>query len=70
MELHDVQVKSVGSNIKTSGGGQPTALYDSNDEVPFNDRAVLDFGNLTVSETVKLLQRNMLRYAWYLESRV
>lgn len=63
MELHDVQVKSVGSNIKTSGGGQPTALYDSSDEVPFNDRAVLDFGNLTVSETVKLLQRNMLRYA-------
>ena len=52
MELHNVQVKSVGSNIKNSGGGRPSASYDSSDEVPFNDRAVLDFGNLTVSETV------------------
>ena len=54
MELHDVQVKSVGGNVKTFGGEVPTAvaLYDSSEEVPFNDRAVLDFGNLTVSETL------------------
>lgn len=51
MELHNVQVKSVGSNVKTSGGGIPAAAvsYDSSEEAPFNDRAVLDFGNLTVS---------------------
>lgn len=44
MELHNVQVKN-------PGGGIPNAVasYDSSDEVPFNDRAVLDFGNLTVS---------------------
>lgn len=54
MELHDVQVKSVGSNVNTFGGRVPTAVasYDSSEEVPFNDRAVLDFGNLTVGETL------------------
>lgn len=54
MELHNVQVKNVGSNIKNPKGGKPTAVpsYDSSDEAPFNDRAVLDFGNLTVSEAV------------------
>ena len=54
MELHDVQVKSVGDNVKTSGGAKPTAVasYDSSEEAPFNDRAVLDFGNLTVSQTL------------------
>lgn len=47
MELHNVQVKN-------PGGGIPNAVasYDSSDEVPFNDRAVLDFGNLTVSDNV------------------
>ena len=47
MELHNVQVKN-------PGGGIPNAVasYDSSDEVPFNDRAVLDFGNLTVSDTI------------------
>lgn len=53
MELHDVKVKSVGGNIKTTQGLgtlSPSVLYDSSEEVPFNDRAVLDFGNLTVSE--------------------
>ena len=49
MELHNVQVRNVGSNIKTKDGGV-TPSYDSSEEVPFNDRAVLDFGNLTVSE--------------------
>lgn len=51
MELHDVKVKSVGGNIKTTQGLgtlSPSVLYDSSEEVPFNDRAVLDFGNLTV----------------------
>ena len=53
MELHNIQVKSVGPNIKTAAGQvvqPPTASYDSSQEVPFSDRAVLDFGNLTVSE--------------------
>ena len=44
MELHDVQVKNPGGGIRDAA-----ASYDSSDEVPFNDRAVLDFGNLTVS---------------------
>ena len=48
MELHNVMVKRVGTNIKPVP--PPTASYDSSEEVPFNDRAVLDFGNLTVSE--------------------
>ena len=53
MELHNVQLRSVGSNIKTNDGGvtpSPGVSYDSSEEVPFNDRAVLDFGNLIVSE--------------------
>lgn len=53
MELHNVMVKRVGTNIKTAPAQivqPPTASYDSSEEVPFNDRAVLDFGNLTVSE--------------------
>ncbi|PFX24679.1 uncharacterized protein LOC111331343 [Stylophora pistillata] len=52
MELHNVQVKDVGTNIKTTAGQivpHPTASYDSSEEVPFHDRAVLDFGNLTVT---------------------
>ena len=57
MEVHNAVVRSVGSNIhSTPGGGAPSpvASYDSSDEVPFNDRAVLDFGNLTVSENIFL----------------
>jgi len=53
MDLHNVQVKSVGSNIQTNPGGATPSLvvsYDSSEEAPFNDRAVLDFGNLTVSD--------------------
>ena len=53
MELQNVQVRNVGSNIKTKDGGvtpSPAVSYDSSEEVPFNDRAVLDFGSLTVSE--------------------
>ena len=53
MELQNVQVRNVGSNIKAKDGGvtpSPAVSYDSSEEVPFNDRAVLDFGNLTVSE--------------------
>ena len=53
MELHNVMVKRVGTNIKTAPAQivqPPKASYDSSEEVPFNDRAVLDFGNLTVSE--------------------
>lgn len=56
MELHNVQVKSVGSNIQTNPGGATPSLvvsYDSSEEAPFNDRAVLDFGNLTVSRNSK-----------------
>ena len=52
MELHNVQVKSVGSDVKNNPGAvtpNPVAMYDSSEGVPFNDRAVLDFGNLTVS---------------------
>lgn len=52
MELHNVMVKRVGTNIKTAASQivqPPTASYDSSEEVPFNDRAVLDFGNLTVT---------------------
>lgn len=44
MELHNVQVKNAGGGISNA-----VASYDSSDEVNFNDRAVLDFGNLTVS---------------------
>ena len=47
MELYNVQVKSVGSDIKNNPGA--VAVYDSSEGVPFNDRAVLDSGNLTVS---------------------
>ena len=53
MELNNVMVKRVGTNIKTAASQivqPPTASYDSSEEVPFNDRAVLDFGNLTVSK--------------------
>ena len=52
MELHNVKVKSVGSNIKTADSGSspnPLVIYDSSEGVDFNDRATLDFGNLTVS---------------------
>ena len=44
MELHNVQLKNPGGGISNV-----VASYDSSDAVPFNDRAVLDFGNLTVS---------------------
>ena len=47
MELHNVQVKNPGEGIPDA-----VASYDSSDEANFNDRAVLDFGNLTVSDTV------------------
>ncbi|KAL9974032.1 hypothetical protein ACROYT_G020561 [Oculina patagonica] len=64
MELHNVQVKSVGSNVKTSGGGIPAApvSYDSSDEAPFNDRAVLDFGNLTVRGSDASLNKIVIEY--------
>lgn len=51
MELHNVKVKSVGSNIKTADSGSspnPLVIYDSSEGVDFNDRATLDFGNLTI----------------------
>lgn len=63
MELHNVMVKRVGTNIKTAASQivqPPTASYDSSEEVPFNDRAVLDFGNLTVSKKYFLLDKHLL----------
>lgn len=63
MELHNVMVKRVGTNIKTAPAQivqPPTASYDSSEEVPFNDRAVLDFGNLTVSEKYFLQDKHLL----------
>ena len=49
MELHNVQVTNVGNDIKFNPSPHANVSYDSSEEVPFNDRAVLDFGNLTVS---------------------
>lgn len=63
MELHNVMVKRVGTNIKTAPAQivqPPIASYDSSEEVPFNDRAVLDFGNLTVSKKYFLLDKHLL----------
>ena len=49
MEVHNVQVTNVGNGIKFNPSPHADVSYDSSEEVPFNDRAVLDFGNLTVS---------------------
>lgn len=49
MEVHNVQVTNVGNDIKFNPSPHADVSYDSSEEVPFNDRAVLDFGNLTVS---------------------
>ncbi|XP_073252900.1 uncharacterized protein [Porites lutea] len=49
MEVHNVQVTNVGKDINFNPSPYANVSYDSGEEVPFNDRAVLDFGNLTIS---------------------
>ncbi|CAH3026162.1 unnamed protein product [Porites evermanni] len=49
MEVHSVQVTNVGKDINFNPSPYANVSYDSGEEVPFNDRAVLDFGNLTIS---------------------
>lgn len=56
MEVHNVQVTSVGNDIKFNPSPHANVLYDSSEEVLFNDRAVLDFGNLTVSTNTASLR--------------
>lgn len=73
MEVTNVQVKSVGRNILSAGGGSiPTAVasYDSSEEAPFNDRAVLDFGNLTVSGSLGQIFASIISYAYNFQSLV
>lgn len=56
MEISNVQLRSVGSGIEATASGNtpnPNVSYDSSKASPFNDRAILDFGNLTVSELLK-----------------
>ena len=52
MEIHDVTIINKGSNIGAGPGGNlnPSPKYESSDGVNFKDRAILDFGNLTVSQ--------------------
>lgn len=52
MELYNVKVKSVGSNIKIVDFGflfNLFVIYDLSEGVDFNDCVILDFGNLIVS---------------------
>lgn len=56
MEISNVQLRSVGDGIRATGSNtkpKPSVLYDSSKASPFNDSAILDFGNLTVSELRK-----------------
>lgn len=56
MEISNVQLTSVGSGIKATGSNappNPSVSYDSSKASAFNDSAILDFGNLTVSELLK-----------------
>ena len=51
MEVHDVTIDAVGSNIAAASGGNrnPVPTYEKSDGGTFADRAILDFGNLSVS---------------------
>ena len=60
MEVHNVQVTNVGKDINFNPSPYADVSYDSGEEVPFNDRAVLDFGNLTVSTNTASLQENWI----------
>lgn len=60
MEVDNVQVTNVGNDINFNPSPRADVLYDSSEEVPFNDRAVLDFGNLTVSTYSASLQENWI----------
>lgn len=72
MEVTNVQVKSVGSNIVSARDGSTnlSSSYDSSDEAPFNDRAVLDFGNLTVSGSLGQIFASIISYAYNFQSLV
>lgn len=51
MKVYDVQIAQKGSNIGAGSGGilDPTPKYHkSSNELKFEDRATLDFKNLTV----------------------
>ena len=54
MMINDVKVLRTGTNIGigTNGNKNPMPNFYKSDNVEFHDRAVLDFGNLTVSLNV------------------
>ena len=68
MKIHDVNIGPVGANIGVGDGGnkQPVAKFYKSPDVDFYDRAVLDFGNLTVKPNLNINVGIQLTWAVFL----